>query len=319
MQYQYGETTAITAADGSRNFGRCQDAALKGPVVVTHHGRPRVVIVSAEHFANWKARGGGPEAGGLDFETGLAAVLNASSQGFISLSSDLRIVKMNGAALAYFEDSGLRLEGRYISEVFPKPNGSLFQDKITRVQRTGEHEQYEGQAPTRPDRYIRAHIFPYPGGIGVLFANITDEVANDRRLAWSAALSDAIRLSGSVATCEINIRGAIVEASPTLCATLALPADKLLGAHLADFVATSARHHLRGVVERVLRDGEAQRLRIDLLTRDGGLVPADCVMAPLREGHGVSGACIMLALRPGAELGPDAAPSAFDPVRAARL
>lgn len=50
MRNAYGEATYATAAEVSRNFGRWQDQALAGPVVVTHHGRPRVVVVSAQQY-----------------------------------------------------------------------------------------------------------------------------------------------------------------------------------------------------------------------------------------------------------------------------
>lgn len=50
LKQAYGDITYATAAEVSRNFGRWQDHALAGPVVVTHHGRPRVVVVSAQHY-----------------------------------------------------------------------------------------------------------------------------------------------------------------------------------------------------------------------------------------------------------------------------
>ena len=40
----------VTAASVQRNFGRYRDAARRGPVTVTHHGRPSVVIVAAEEY-----------------------------------------------------------------------------------------------------------------------------------------------------------------------------------------------------------------------------------------------------------------------------
>lgn len=41
----------VTAGEISRNFGQWQDVALSGPVIVTHHGRPRVVMTSARPAA----------------------------------------------------------------------------------------------------------------------------------------------------------------------------------------------------------------------------------------------------------------------------
>ena len=39
-----------TAADLNRNFGLWQDRAMSEPILVTHHGRPRSVLVSAEDY-----------------------------------------------------------------------------------------------------------------------------------------------------------------------------------------------------------------------------------------------------------------------------
>jgi PAS domain-containing protein len=50
VKHAYGEISYATAAEVSRSFGRWQDQALAGPVVVTHHGRPRVVVLSALQY-----------------------------------------------------------------------------------------------------------------------------------------------------------------------------------------------------------------------------------------------------------------------------
>lgn len=44
----------FTARDLQRNIGQVQDAALKAPVAVTHHGRDRLVILSAEEYRRLK-------------------------------------------------------------------------------------------------------------------------------------------------------------------------------------------------------------------------------------------------------------------------
>jgi prevent-host-death family protein len=41
---------AFTANDLQRNIARGQDAAITSPVAITHHGRPRLVLLSIEEY-----------------------------------------------------------------------------------------------------------------------------------------------------------------------------------------------------------------------------------------------------------------------------
>ena len=43
-------TTVATAAEVCRNFGLWQDRAMRGPVTVTNHGRPKTVLLSVDDF-----------------------------------------------------------------------------------------------------------------------------------------------------------------------------------------------------------------------------------------------------------------------------
>ncbi len=43
-------TIRVTAAEVQKNFGRYQDAALAGPVIVTRYGRDSVILISALEY-----------------------------------------------------------------------------------------------------------------------------------------------------------------------------------------------------------------------------------------------------------------------------
>jgi prevent-host-death family protein len=44
----------VTSAEARKNFGRYRERALAEPVVVTHYGKPSVVIISAVEFERLK-------------------------------------------------------------------------------------------------------------------------------------------------------------------------------------------------------------------------------------------------------------------------
>lgn len=46
----------ITALELQRHPGRAQDLALRGPIAVTHRGRPKVVLLAFEEYERLKRR-----------------------------------------------------------------------------------------------------------------------------------------------------------------------------------------------------------------------------------------------------------------------
>jgi prevent-host-death family protein len=46
--------TTVTSAAAQKNFGRYREQALAEPVIVTQHGKPSVVIVSAAEYERLK-------------------------------------------------------------------------------------------------------------------------------------------------------------------------------------------------------------------------------------------------------------------------
>ncbi len=104
--------THATAGEVSRNFGQWQDVALKGPVIITHHGRPRVVLLSADHYASWNDQ---PAAGGSQethvAETSREALLEQMAEGFIALDPTLHVTKVNAVFEALVGRSAGQLVG----------------------------------------------------------------------------------------------------------------------------------------------------------------------------------------------------------------
>ena len=47
---------SVTAFEFQRNIAQVQDLALKEPVSITHHGRPRTVLMSIDEYNRLKSR-----------------------------------------------------------------------------------------------------------------------------------------------------------------------------------------------------------------------------------------------------------------------
>jgi prevent-host-death family protein len=46
----------VTSTEFQQNAGRYQDEALSQPIIITHHGRERLVMLSAEEYRRLKRR-----------------------------------------------------------------------------------------------------------------------------------------------------------------------------------------------------------------------------------------------------------------------
>jgi prevent-host-death family protein len=50
------ETSKVSSAEVSKNFGQYADKALVSPVTITKHGREHLVLLSADEYARLKRR-----------------------------------------------------------------------------------------------------------------------------------------------------------------------------------------------------------------------------------------------------------------------
>lgn len=81
---------AITSAEAARNFGACQDAALREPVIITRNGRPRTVLLAYEDFVRLSKRDRIVQRTGDLSEAEIAAVERATmAPGLEALNAEL--------------------------------------------------------------------------------------------------------------------------------------------------------------------------------------------------------------------------------------
>ncbi|MFT4254621.1 MAG: PAS domain-containing protein [Caulobacter sp.] len=277
----------VTAGEISRNFGQWQDVALSGPVIVTHHGRPRVVMISAEHYA---AAGLTEGPGGHDndsalqtAETARSAILGHMNEAFIALDPDLRITAVN----AVFEDlkraSAAQLLGAAWNEVFHAPSQALIGEQFRRVLRTGETLEFESESTVQPGRCFGVRVFPYPGGVAALFVNRTEERDLRGRLDRAAALEAALAVLPGVATARLNIRGVLAGMDADFLRLTGFSEAELRDCRLSDIVRPAERRGLTMAVEHALQGDAPARLSVTLLVKDGAERTVELGLATIRR------------------------------------
>lgn len=277
----------VTAGEISRNFGQWQDVALSGPVIVTHHGRPRVVMISAEHYA---AAGLAEGPAGFDndsalqtAETARSAILGHLNEAFVALDPDLRITAVN----AVFEDlkgaSAAQLVGLAWTEVFSAPVQALIGEQFRRVLRTGETLEFESESTVQSGRCFGVRVFPYPGGVAALFVNRTEERDLRARLDRAAALETALSVLPGVATARLNIRGVLASMDADFLRLTGFSEAELRDCRLSDIVRPAERRALTQAVEHALQGDAPGRLPVTLLVKDGAERAVELALATVRR------------------------------------
>ncbi len=276
-------TSTVTAAEISRNFGMWQDRALGGPVIITHHGRPRVALVAIEHLQ--QEPGAPPLPPGQDYETRLSALVEHAWEGLLVLDANLAVREANGVFELMVGKSANQLAGRGLEGVFGSAAQFVIGEQIRRVLRTGEVIEFSTQALGPPGRHYALRAFPYAGGVGVLILNNTAEHDMTSYVQEARALEAALAAVGGVSVVRLNIRGVFSAIDDAFAALSGFGAVELAEARLTDVVRPRDRAELSHALEQVFQTGAPRRLSTTLLVKDGDERPIEVgLSAILRHG-----------------------------------
>ena len=284
-----------TAGEVSRNFGQWQDVALTGPVIITHHGRPRVVLLSADRFASWNdAPEAGANFGDQTAETSREALLEHMTEGFIALDPTLRVTKVNPVFEALAARSAGQMVGAHWSDLFPLGTQAVIAEQMRRVLRTGEAVEFEADSTVQPGRCYGVRVFPYPGGVAALFVNRTEEHSLRGRLGHARAMRAATAALPRLAVARLNIRGVLVEMDDDFLRLAGFSSAELLDCRLTDIVRPSDRRPLTQALEKVLQGGPAARMATALLVKAGDERPVELSLAPILHDGAADGVMVLI-------------------------
>lgn len=279
----------VSAAELRRNFGLWQERAFAAPVIVARHGKPRLVLSSAERFFD-PAMAPGAAAPGDPLADVFAAIPAHSSEALMILDRDLRILAVNGV----FEDmagrGAARLVGRLWREQFSEGASAAIAEHLRHVLRTGAAVQFESAAALVEGRHYRFTAFPHALGVAALIVNRTAETIMENELEQHRSLAASFALTPIAGYLRINLRGRVWGASPQVRDILGYDLDAEAQLSFAEIAAPQDRPALLRAADEVLSGGEPRRLCLSLLTKDGEQRRAAVSLATLWRDHRPDGA-----------------------------
>jgi PAS domain-containing protein len=280
---------SVSSAEITRNFGMWQDRASQGPLIVTHHGRPRCVLVSA---SAWQALGDIQEQAGQDralIEHDLLA--ERIDAGFIALDMDLVVRGANALGAMMLGHARETLAGLSFSDAMPMLADGPVGSQLRRTLRTAE----EGRliAPHGGGK-LRVHIFPWPDGVALTLRPTGEEDDAERAERTATALRAAIEAHGEVGVAQLSVRGTINRCDPSFAGLAGFAPDRLVGVRATDLLALSSRRKATLAIESVLSGGEPNSFDSLLLVNGSGERSTRVALAPIVEGYGTSGAIMIM-------------------------
>lgn len=288
MKTLHAEPLSVTAGEISRNFGHWQDRALEAPVIVTHHGRPRVAVVSAGLFFGLTGHDTESEPRGRS-ETALSALMGAMSEALVVFDEGLRVTVVNHPFEALAGLSGGQLDGLSCGELFPAPCQTMIGEQLRRALSAGEVIEFEASAAPDGARRCTMRAFPYPGGVALLMLNRSEERDLRRRFEAATAFRTATSNLHDVGAARLNVRGVFAELDQRFAAMTGFTVEELIDYRLTDVVRPAERHALSARIETVMRTNEPLVTGATLLVKNGGEREIELSLAPLTEDYAPMG------------------------------
>lgn len=286
---------SVSSAEFVRRFGSWQDRAATDPVVVTHHGRPRLVLLSSLRYQQLVETGAAAlDDAGDATELRLSTLVDQLDAGFVAFDPQLRVTTMNALAGTYFRMRRDAAVGREPGDEMPDLGRSVARTHLARTLASGEISLFDAPSLAYPGQWLRLQTFPFGDGVGLLFRNVTGERSLRRLDEARASLDAALAAHGAIGTGMLSQRASFTNADAGLAAMTGRAADTLEQIRLADLVPAARRAAATAEIEAVLTGGGARAFESALVPTRGGELTVKIGLAALRGDYAIEGATVVV-------------------------
>lgn len=278
----------VSSAEITRNFGAWQDRAARAPLVVTHHGRPRSVLLAADAYAKISHAEALEEYEVIVDHAPLSERIDA---GFIILDQSLALRDLNTLASVMLGRSRDKLIGSSLFELLPGIDEEPCHTQVRRVLRNDAPVRF--RLLGRDGRDMHVHVFPWPTGLALTMQSASADEEAEGELARARALRTALHTHGNIGTAQLTVRASIAEVDPNFARIVGIAPERLIGSRVTDLFAVASRDALGVAIEHVMSGGAAEAFDARLLV-DEGDEARRVALAAWREGYGIGGAVLVL-------------------------
>jgi len=278
----------VSSAEITRNFGAWQDRATRAPLVVTHHGRPRCVLLAADAYAKF-ARA--PALEEYEMTVDHAPLSERIDVGFVVLDQSLHLRDLNTLASVMLGRSREKLIGASLFDLLPGLGEEPFHTQIRRVSRSDTSARFP--LVGRDGRGMHIHVFPWPTGLALTMQSASSDEEAETELAGARALRTALEANGQIGTARLTVRASIAEVDRHFARIVGAPPERLQGSRVTDLFARDSRDAVGRALEHVMGGGPAEALDARLLV-DNDSRPRRIALSAWKEGYGVGGALLLL-------------------------
>ena len=244
---------------------------MAAPVMITHHGKARVVLLSFDEFEKLRTAPGVPSAPeGATVNGQLNALMNEMRDGFIAYDAQLKIIETNHACELYLGFSRDELIGRDLRDLVPETRNQVSWDHIRRVLRTGQRVEFTMRSALRDGTRMAVQAFPYDGhGVGLIFNNLGPAEDAAKYLRRLQAVEAAVRAEPSMSLIRLNPRGGIESVDQKFCDLTGFSEAQLLQMILPDIIVADQRVFFMRALNAFLKSARSASVETTILARGG--------------------------------------------------
>jgi prevent-host-death family protein len=286
------KVTRVAAVELTRNFGLWQDRTAHGPVFVTNHGRPRVVLMSIEDFE--RIGKASPTTAGIAMDPVTGLLLDRLDEGFVAFDEREIVRRINTAAALYFRRPAEQVVGLSLDQLGDPTGNARSIGYVRRAISGGEVGSYDMESVSYPGEIIRVQILPFPGGGACLFRNVTPQRRAAEVAAGQTALADALDCHGGMIHARLTVEGGFAEISDSHAQRLGLVAERMAERRFVDVLGVGCRAKARVLFEAVVRQGHARAFDGQLLVDGIRERAVRIALAPIREDFAIDGVMLVI-------------------------
>jgi PAS domain S-box-containing protein len=222
-----------------------------------------------------------------DLSRQLSLVLDATTDGVLSIDRDWRMVYRNRRAQELLEASG-ELTGRIFWETFPEAvfEGSAFIEHYYRAMEKRMPGRFEAFYPEPHNAWYNVLVQPAEHGIVVFFRDVTEQRREARALRESEARLNAIYTTSLEYIGLLTPEGILVDCNRASLEFAHNRREDLLGLHFANtpwFTGTEGAPPLVHEAIAIARTGKTFRTELPLIRPNGETIVFDFSLTPVLD------------------------------------